>query len=302
LAKKSNSAASEDVALLDGLRKALAGPKPLGGKGDCLFPGKKLEKAAQEAVDRGYIMTRTKTIPAAGRKKAQDVVVAELTEKGRQFVLDTDSPKAILQALLPSVQSLAAEHTQQRQVDALHAELQKTTQECVKAIEKAFAKMEAAVAKALPAPVTGPSFDAQPLLNALQQTLARVTAPSSAGTNVAPPAPPTPPVRPPDQPKPPAESTSRITSEQLRQALRQAYDHLCLFVEFRDKLVEIPRLYHETVRHLPGVSVERFHRELDALSAEWKVELHKLNEVHAAKERELAIERDDRLYYYVFWK
>jgi hypothetical protein len=172
----------------------------------------------------------------------------------------------------------------------------------VKAIEKAFAKMEAVVAKALPAPAVGSSFDAQPLLNALQQTLARVTAPSSAGANVAPPAPPTPPVRPPDQPKPPTETSASITSERLRQALRQAYDHLCLFVEFRDKLVEIPRLYHETVRRLPGVSVERFHRELEALRDEWKVELHKLNEVHAAKERELAIERDDRLYYYVFWK
>jgi hypothetical protein len=53
---------------------------------------------------------------------------------------------------------------------------------------------------------------------------------------------------------------------------------------------------------LPRLTVERFHQELEALSSERKVELHKLNEVHMAKERELAIEKDDRLYYYVFWK
>jgi hypothetical protein len=92
------------------------------------------------------------------------------------------------------------------------------------------------------------------------------------------------------------------TTELVRTALRQAYDELCLYVEFRDKLVEIPRLYHETVRRLPGLSVEWFHRELEALSNERKVELHKLNEVHLAKERNLAIEKDDRLYYYLYWK
>ncbi len=110
------------------------------------------------------------------------------------------------------------------------------------------------------------------------------------------------PVVTPEPPKPPVDPPPEEVVADLRSAIREAYDYLCLFHEFRDKLVEIPRLYHETAKRYPGLSVETLHRELTALSDEWKIELHKLNEVHAAKDRHLAIERDDRLYYYVMWK
>jgi hypothetical protein len=192
-------------------------------------------------------------------------------------------------------------------------ELEKATAACVKAIadaatkmqkaiEAAFAKMEQAVLKALPAPVASAAPDPSPVLAALQAALARVTPPTGATASSAPAtAPITPPVVTVPPPPPPPPGTP-ITSEQLRAGIRQAYDHLCRFVEFSAKLVEIPPLYRETARRVPGLSLEQFHRELEALSGERKIELHKLNEVHAAKDRHLAIEKDDRLYYYVFWK
>lgn len=321
MAKAPRASGPDPAAVLDGLRKALAGPKPLLGKDDALFPSAAKGKAlAQAAIDQGYLITRTETMPPSGRqKKGKEVLVAELTEKGRQHVMEVDSPKSVLQALLPAVQALAAGPTQQPKTDEFRPELEKATQTCVKAIEGAFAnlqktvegafaKLQEAIVKALPAPTPRASLDPGPILSALQAALARVQVPT--GATVAPSSPP-PPAHRPTSPTPTAEEITHkpkpaaapaISTEQLRSALRQAYDHLCLFVEFRDKLVEIPRLYHETVQRLPGLSVERFHQELEALSNERKVELHKLNEVHMAKERNLAIERDDRLYYYVYWK
>jgi hypothetical protein len=332
VAKSSRTSGPDPAAILDGLRKALSGQKPLLGKGDCLFPDTvKGRPLAQAAVDQGYLITRTETVPPSGRKKGKEVVIGELTEKGRQYVLEVESPKEVLQALLPAVQTLAEGHTQQSKSDTLRPELEKATQACVKAIEGAFAKLqktvetafaklqetvvkalpapfaklEEAVVKVLPAPAPKPFLDPGPVLSALQAALTRVAVPSGSTPSV------------PSQSAPPTHQSSAVEeaapkpittpapvveSGQLREAIRQAYDHLCLFVEFRDKLVEIPRLYHETVRRSPDVTLERFHRELEALSDERKVELHKLNEVHMAKERDLAIEKDDRLYYYVFWK
>jgi hypothetical protein len=307
--------------VLDGLRKALTGPKSLLGKDDCLFPNTaKGKPLAQAAVDQGYLITRTETVPPSGRqKKGKEVVIGELTEKGRQHILEVDSPKSVLQALLPAVQALAEGPKQQPKTDNLRPELERATQACVKAIEgafarlqktveDAFAKLQGAVVKALPSSASTPSLDPGPILAALHAALARMEVPMGATAAV--------PLSPrPAQgatgPAPAAEevihkptgaAAPAISTEQFRSAIRQAYDHLCLFVEFRDKLVEIPRLYHETVQRLPGLAVERFHQELEALSNERKVELHKLNEVHMAKERELAIEKDDRLYYYIFWK
>jgi hypothetical protein len=306
---------SESGPLLDGLRKALGGPQALLGK-EAIFPsGAKGKELARVAIEQGYLTSRTETVPPpAGKKgKAKEVVLGELTPKGRQHVLEIDSPRKVLEALLPAVQALSARPAAPpASADALRPELERATRACVQAIEKAhadlnkkveaaLARMEQALVRALPASPARPAADPGPVLAALREALARLAAAPS--TPASPPQMPTPrastptPVAP-----PPAPRAEPATMEQVRTALRQAYDELCLYVEFRDKLVEIPRLYHETVRRLHGLSVERFHRELEALSNERKVELHKLNEVHLAKERHLAIEKDDRLYYYVYWK
>jgi hypothetical protein len=84
--------------------------------------------------------------------------------------------------------------------------------------------------------------------------------------------------------------------------LRQAYDDLCLLIDFPDRLVELRRLFHEAVKRMPSLTVEQFHRELWQMRSEWLIELHDLNEVDQAKEPHLAIHRDDRLYYFARWK
>jgi hypothetical protein len=290
---------ADDDALLAGLRAALAGPRPVSGKGG-LFPATAMGRGlAQAAVDRGYLVTGTESVPPArGKGAPKPVVVAELTEAGRRHVLGADSPRAVLESLLGAVNSLASPTPPP--VGDPRPELERATAACVRAIEDGFARLQKsveaalarldqAVVKALPA---GPPIDPRPVLAAIRSALDRI-APATPGP--APAGAPGP--RSPETHDPPAGLPDRV-----RAALREAYDELCLYVEFRDRLVELPRLYHEAARRLPGLTPARFHRELEALSAERRVELHKLNEVHRAQERDLAIERDGRLYYYVFWK
>ena len=92
-----------------------------------------------------------------------------------------------------------------------------------------------------------------------------------------------------------------VLAKDFRTVLKESYDELCLYVEFRDKLVEMPRLYHEVKSRKPDLSVQQFHDELWQMAGERKLQLHPLNEVRLAKEPELAINREDRLYYFVIW-
>src|SRR5205823_3890699 len=98
-------------ALLAGLRKALAGPRPLQGDGDePLFPkGAAGKNLAQAAIQQELLTTRKTTIKVDG--KTRKVEQGELTEKGRQLVLHADDPKPVLEALLPAAQALAATRT-----------------------------------------------------------------------------------------------------------------------------------------------------------------------------------------------
>ncbi len=132
------------------------------------------------------------------------------------------------------------------------------------------------------------------VLTHLRSKLETAPAPPPAPPVPAPPPPgPTPPLMPP----PPAAEPST----DLPAVLKLAYDHLCLFVEFRDRLVELPWLYHEAAKRLPGLTAEAFRDELWRLSEARAVQLHVLNEVRGASEPHLAIHRNDRLYYFVRW-
>ena len=309
---------SDSALLLEGLRKALAGPRALLGKTNSLFPNTaKGKQAAAEAEQGGYLRSRSETVPpTTPRGKAKTVIVGELTEQGRRYLLDSDSPKEVLEALLPAVQALATPQPLPA-ADAFRAEVEKATATCVKAIENAFSKLqtsvesaltglEKSVTKAFPSATTAPALDPAPVLAALQAALTRIAGTVSGV---------------PSQPlavPPPVHQTSTAgrttpagsragegsppSPEQIRTVLRQAYDRLCLFEEFQDKLVEIPRLFHEAVRRLPELTRESFHQTLEGLRSERKIELHVLNEVHKASDRHLAIERDGRVFYYVFWK
>lgn len=100
---------------------------------------------------------------------------------------------------------------------------------------------------------------------------------------------------PPVQPAPPPPP-----AVDLHAALRQAYDHLCKFPEFADGMVDLPSLFHETA-HRRAVTRDEFRDLLWRMSEERKVQLHVLNDPAAAKEPDLGISRNDRLYYYARW-
>jgi hypothetical protein len=87
----------------------------------------------------------------------------------------------------------------------------------------------------------------------------------------------------------------------IHRTLRTAYDNLCLFVEFQDGMVELPRLFHEACRAYPQLSVPTFHQVLTSLWTKREVELHILNEVREAKEPDKGILRNDKLYYFLYW-
>ncbi len=91
-----------------------------------------------------------------------------------------------------------------------------------------------------------------------------------------------------------------VPPHDLRTVLKQAYDHLCQFVDHR--LVELRAVYHQAVKTHPELTAGEFHRTLWEMHTERILELHVLNEVKKALEPNLAIERDHHLYYYMIWK
>jgi outer membrane murein-binding lipoprotein Lpp len=88
----------------------------------------------------------------------------------------------------------------------------------------------------------------------------------------------------------------------LESTIKQAYDKLCLFIEFKDGMVELPRLYHETRKTLPELTVSDFHKELMELWGRRELQLHVLNEVYKAAEPDKGIHHNNLLYYYLLWK
>lgn len=99
----------------------------------------------------------------------------------------------------------------------------------------------------------------------------------------------------------PASPPPVAPAADLRTVLKQSYDHLCEFVEFQHELVPLPRLYREAVKRMPGLTPDVFQSELWRMNDERVIQLHVLNEVREAKDPELAIFRNDRLYYFARW-
>jgi hypothetical protein len=162
---------------------------------------------------------------------------------------------------------------------------------------KAFAGLVTAARKVL---VAAPGVPVGEVMRRLQELLAdggpsAAAGPTPVGTRQDHQPPPA--VVPPHPARPP-----ELTPERVRDGLKAAYEELCLDVEFQDRLVEVPRLYHEAVKALPGLTVEQFHREMGHLQRSDVIELQMLNEVQRAKEPHLAIRHGDRLLYFVIWK
>lgn len=105
-----------------------------------------------------------------------------------------------------------------------------------------------------------------------------------------------------DSPPTTGKGFAAAKPEHREAALREAWEHQSLFIEHQDGLVTVPRLYHEAAKRMPGLKLEDFHKELERLSRERKLELHVENSPHTANEPHLSINKDDRLYHYARFK
>lgn len=284
---------SDAPELLIGLRRALAGAQQLQGEADtAIFPrGKKGKALSRQAVERGWLATSVER--RQGPKRTVAVELGKLTEAGLRYIEEADSPKAVLEALSPAVQELVRAHHEQASL--LQSELARASEMCVASIREAFAHMERTILSAV-ASQTRPAVDGATLLAAVSRVVERLASQRDRATESE--------LRAAEEtaatPRPPS-SAGRNRAGVLRAALRESYDELCLYEEFRDGFVEIPRLYHEARTRIPDLTVRQFHAAIEALSRDGTVELHKLNEVAKAKEPELAISTNDRLYYFIVW-
>jgi hypothetical protein len=139
-----------------------------------LFPGgAKGKELAENAISQGFLTSKEEKVKSG--KSTKKVVYGLLTEKGIRRVVDADSPKAALEALLSAMQALSR-HPDPPKPEAFRAELTRATETCVNAIKEAFANLQGEVVKAL-TPPSAAAVDPRPVLNALQHALERVQAP-----------------------------------------------------------------------------------------------------------------------------
>ncbi len=89
------------------------------------------------------------------------------------------------------------------------------------------------------------------------------------------------------------------SDDNLAAIILEGYDELRLRDEYRDGIIDIPRLFQKTLRERPSLTIEQFHDELLRLRDQSKLELRIANEPHHVDHPEWAIRRDDTLFYYV---
>lgn len=271
---------------------------------------KELKTSIKTATDQGLLKADKVKLPVtkAGKTKIASTAVVALTDDGKRLLQQTASPEALNATIAGHLAGLKAEGKLLR--DDLMAAI----------APKAKAKGDGSLSKELSAlskTVKDLADRLQKLETAVQsspddQLLAKVDRAFEALTarfdsvmhalpSPGPSATTLPHASVPVTP-PPVTAAQPLATGALQAALYAAYERLCCFREFQNRLVELPRLYHETLRSFPGLSVEAFRRTLEALWESKTVELHILNEVRDAKEPDKAIRRDNKLYYFVYWR
>jgi hypothetical protein len=262
---------------------------------------KSLKPGVKEAVEKNFLQqgkVKVPTMNKAGKTTNKNVDVIQLTEAGERYLREAADPEALAATrageLVTLRKNLEVDRKQfQDEVKAalkpqgkasgegkIQTELSALSKK-VDALAQQLEKLEKA------AEGGGDSAILNKLDQAFSSMLARLdktlqAQPASPVT--ARPAPPT----------APADSLATV--------LHKAYDKLRLFIEFRDGLVELPRLYHEARKSLPDLTVKAFHDELMALWDRREAELHILNEEYKAAEPDKGIRHNDKLYYYLMWK
>jgi len=101
--------------------------------------------------------------------------------------------------------------------------------------------------------------------------------------------------------KPTPGKPSGASPEQMGKALKDTMEYLGYFVEHRDGLITMDRIYHELVKKIPDITPEQMQNTLWQLSRDYQVELHVLNEAKdaPAEQKKYAIEHNNRMYNFV---
>ncbi len=273
----------------------LLGGKSIRAKQDLFSKG--LKGALKVALEKGWLQANKVPLQLPGKTRPSKVDVLDLTADGEVVLRQAAQPEALAASATGQIAELRRQLEDDRQelkaeilarlsakkggkgkADAVEKEaaaLSKTVGELARRLEK----VEAALQARGPDPLLQKIDEAfLNLLNRLQQIVPQGAARMEAS------------------------SPTGITSGGvLRTGLRRAYDALCQLIEFEDRLVPIPRLYHQARYELPGLSVAAFHAELLALWDRRELELQVANDPQAIKEPDKVIRRGDNNYYYVIW-
>jgi hypothetical protein len=286
-------------------------------------PMKSLKKLCEAAVGQGLLQKRKLPVSSTqpgGKTKVKKVDVYDLTSEGQEFLT-----RAVSREVLATAEGAGFLQSLQRGIEAdrqkLHEEvvlalggktkgkddgkLQKELDGLVKEVEKIARRLEKLEALARPAEdggILGRIDQGFAALSArLEQALRSMPVPAAQSAAQAPSG-----MSPLPQPQ---RSTSQqevkpgpVAARDLESSLKRVYEELRLLVRYQDGLVELPELYDEVQKVLPGLTIVDYHRELLKLEQQRKVELHILNEVRLAQEPEKAINRNDAVYYYLLWK
>jgi hypothetical protein len=165
---------SSEEAILNALRKAIAelpNSLPIVGK-DGLFPGgAKGKELYEQAVSSGYLRVSEEKVKSGSRSKK--VLKGLILEQGIQKVIQTDSPKAALEALLPALQSLG-KRPPPPDIEAFRQELNRATKTCLDAMTAAFSKLESDVLKTIEPSLVQPAVTPEAVISAVQQAIERV--------------------------------------------------------------------------------------------------------------------------------
>ncbi|HEV8060517.1 MAG TPA: hypothetical protein VGP68_11615 [Gemmataceae bacterium] len=170
MAKKESS----EETILNALRKAVAelpNSLPIVGK-DGLFPGgAKGKELFEQAVSNGYLRVREEKVKVGARSKK--VLKGLILEQGIQKVIQTDSPKAALEALLPALESLG-KRPPPPDIEAFRHELNRATKTCLDAMTSAFSKLESDVLKTIQPSAVQPALTPEAVISAVHQAIERV--------------------------------------------------------------------------------------------------------------------------------
>ena len=105
----------------------------------------------------------------------------------------------------------------------------------------------------------------------------------------------------PDSPAFRAAGQAILADDGFRRDFADAYNDLSEFVEFKDGLVELPRLYRQVKKTRPDLTVPQFQAAVWELGRSRAGELHVLNEVRTAPnaQNEGSVMRDGSMYHYI---